>query len=136
MLDLIARLGRLRPGRTPRIGGTALRERMQAVAARVARAFPRPRVLYVLWPDPLIVPGRASMVSELIDVAGGDSVTADGGHGYPRYSLEAAVARNPEVIILATTARQPSPLIARQVGALHPACRPSRPGGCTRSTAS
>jgi iron complex transport system substrate-binding protein len=89
---------------------TALRERMQAVAARV-EGRPRPRVLYVLWPDPLIVPGRASLVSELIALAGGDSVTADGGQGYPRYSLEAALARNPEVIILASHGSEKSPLM-------------------------
>jgi iron complex transport system substrate-binding protein len=63
---------------------------------------PRPRTLYVLWPDPLIVPGRDALVSELIALAGGESVTADQGAGYPRMSLEAAVARAPEVIILAS----------------------------------
>ena len=40
-------------------------------------------------------------MSELIAEAGGESVTADQGHGYPRMSLEAAVGRAPEVIILA-----------------------------------
>jgi iron complex transport system substrate-binding protein len=75
VLDLIARLGRLADrGDAADRTVTALRERMQAVAARVD-GRPRPRVLYVLWPDPLIVPGRASLVSELIALAGGDSVT-------------------------------------------------------------
>jgi iron complex transport system substrate-binding protein len=69
----------------------------------------------VLWPDPLIVPGRASMLTELIDVAGGISITAGDGDAYPRFSLEAAVARAPEVIILAdhstgsSTAGRPAP---------------------------
>lgn len=110
VLDLLTRLGRL----TDRADAAdravaALRERIQAVADRVD-GRPRPRVLYVLWPDPLIVPGRASLVSELITLAGGDSVTADGGQGYPRYSLEAALARNPEVIILASHGSEKSPL--------------------------
>jgi len=77
-----------------------LRQRIKAVAERVA-ARPRPRLLYVLWPEPLIVPGRGAMVSELITLAGGESVTAGAGDGYPRYSLEAAVALAPEVIVLA-----------------------------------
>jgi ABC-type Fe3+-hydroxamate transport system substrate-binding protein len=59
-------------------------------------------VLYAVWPDPLIVPGRDALVTELIDLAGGDSITAGDGDAYPRFSLEAAVARNPEVIVLAT----------------------------------
>jgi len=77
-----------------------LERRVRAVAVRVA-ALPRPRVLYVVWPEPLIVPGRGAAVTELIELAGGESVSADGPEGYPRYSVEAAVARGPEVIILA-----------------------------------
>jgi iron complex transport system substrate-binding protein len=63
--------------------------------------YPRPRVLYVLWPEPLIVPGRQSMLNELIELAGGESITGTDGDAYPRFSLEAAVARAPDVIILA-----------------------------------
>jgi iron complex transport system substrate-binding protein len=73
---------------------------VEAVRRAVA-PFPRPRVLYVLWPDPLIVPGRASILTELIEIAGGVSITAGDGDAYPRLSLEAAVTRAPEVIILA-----------------------------------
>ena len=77
-----------------------MQRRIEAVRRAVA-PFPRRRVLYVLWPDPLIVPGRESMLTELIEVAGGTSITAADGEAYPRFSLEAAVARAPEVIILA-----------------------------------
>jgi iron complex transport system substrate-binding protein len=76
------------------------RLRIRAVAERVA-ARPRPRVLYVLWPDPLIVPARGAVVTELIALAGGESVTAGAGEGYPRYSVEAAVAHAPDIILLA-----------------------------------
>ena len=110
VLDLLSRLGRLTDrGEAADRAVAALRQRMQAVATRVA-GRPRPRVLYVLWPDPLIVPARDALVSELIALAGGDSVTADGGQGYPRYSMEAALARNPEVIILASHGSEKSPL--------------------------
>ena len=77
-----------------------LERRIAAVRDRV-KGRPQPRVLYVLWPEPLIVPGRGALVSELIVLAGGASVTADQGQGYPRMSLEAAVGRAPEVIVLA-----------------------------------
>lgn len=111
VLDLLSRLGRLADrGEAADRAVAALRERIQAVSARVA-GRPRPRVLYVLWPDPLIVPARDALVSELIALAGGDSVTADGGQGYPRYSMEAALARNPEVIILASHGSERSPLV-------------------------
>ena len=111
VLELIARLGRLtdRAAAADRLVGQ-LRARIQAVSARVA-GRPRPRVLYVLWQEPLIVPGHGALVSELIALAGGDSVTADGGAGYPRYSMEAALARNPEVILIAGHDGTASPLV-------------------------
>jgi iron complex transport system substrate-binding protein len=99
--DVAARLGEL-TGRRDAVG--PLLAALDARIERVARAvgpFPRPRVLYVLWPEPLIVPGRESMITELIRLAGGDSITADEASDYPRFSLEAAVARAPEVIVLA-----------------------------------
>ena len=111
VLDVIARLGRLteRSEAADRTVST-MRDRIEAVTTRVSGRG-RPRVLYVLWPDPLIVPGRRALVSELIAIAGGESVTADGGQGYPRYSMEAALARNPEVIVLASHGSERSPLV-------------------------
>lgn len=111
VLDLVGRLGRLtdRVEEADRVL-TRLRERIHAVSAQVAGRA-RPRILYVLWPDPLIVPARGALVSELIALAGGDSVTADGGQGYPRYSMEAALVRNPEVILIASHDATRSPLV-------------------------
>jgi iron complex transport system substrate-binding protein len=101
MLDLIARVGALtgREAAVPALSAD-IQRKIDAVRRAVA-PYPRPRVLYVLWPEPLIVPGRASMLTELIELAGGESITAREGEAYPRFSLEAAVARAPEVIILA-----------------------------------
>jgi len=101
MMDVIGRLGAL----TGRPGSVApLVERLRARIAAIAGAVSgrrRPRVLYVLWPEPLLVPGRSAIVTELIALAGGDSITAGEAGDYPRYSIEAAVARAPEVIVLA-----------------------------------
>jgi iron complex transport system substrate-binding protein len=99
--DMIARIGAL-TGRQAAVGPLteSLTRRMQAVRQAVA-PFPRPRVLYVIWPEPLIVPGRQSLLTELIDLAGGDSVTSGQEAAYVRFSVEAAVALAPQVIVLA-----------------------------------
>ena len=101
MLDMVARVAALieRPeAAAPLVA--SIRQRIDAIRARVA-PLPTPRVLYVLWPEPLIVPGRTSHLTELIELAGGRSITAGEGESYVRFSLEAAVARAPEVIVLA-----------------------------------
>jgi iron complex transport system substrate-binding protein len=98
---LIARMGELtgqRDAVRPLLDG--LRARVQRVVDAVA-SLPRRRVLYVLWPDPIIVPGREGIVTELIELAGGESLTAAMAGGYPRLSLEAVVAYQPDVILLA-----------------------------------
>lgn len=91
----------------------ALTGRLQARVDALTRAVrwrPRPRVLYVLWPEPLIVPGRDSIVTELIRLAGGESITATEPSDYPRFSMEAAVVRAPEVIVLARHGTGSGPL--------------------------
>ena len=101
MYDLIARVGAL-TGRRDAVGPlvAGIQRRIDAVRAAV-KARPAPRVLYVLWPDPLLVPGRDSHLTEMIELAGGRSITAGEPVSYVRFSIEAAVARAPEVIVLA-----------------------------------
>lgn len=102
MTALIARVGELTERRDAAAALVARLEQRIAVVTRAVLTRARPRVLYVLWPEPLIVPGRESLITELIRIAGGESITAGEADSYPRYSLEAAVARAPEVILLAT----------------------------------
>ncbi len=47
----------------------------------------------------LIVAGRASYLNEIIELAGGDNVFHDAVAAYPAVSLEAVLARNPNVIV-------------------------------------
>lgn len=101
VFDVAARLGAL-TGRAEaaRALAAGLERRIEAVR-RTVQGQARPRVLYVLWADPLVVPGRGALVTELIALAGGDSVSASEPGEYPRLGLEAAIARAPEVIVVA-----------------------------------
>jgi ABC-type Fe3+-hydroxamate transport system substrate-binding protein len=113
-IGLIGRLGELtgRPGAAGHIV-QRMERRIEAVKNAVA-PFARPRVLYVLWPEPLIVPGRDALVTELIQLAGGDSITAGEPDAYPRFSMEAAVARDPEIIVLANHGTGSGPIPAER----------------------
>ncbi len=129
VLDLVARVGEL-TGRAEAVGaaGGPDERRHRAACGRSCSRIRAPRVLYVLWPDPLIVPARHALVTELIEIAGGRSVTDVDGDAYPRYSLEAAVAAAPEVIILASHGSRSGPVVAREVGAPgQPSRHPERP---------
>jgi iron complex transport system substrate-binding protein len=100
VLDSIARIGEvLGRGDVGRARVAAMRRDADAVARAVVGA-PRPRVLYVVWPNPLIAPGRGTLITELIERAGGESVTGAETLPYPRLSLETVVERRPDRIIV------------------------------------
>lgn len=64
VLDLISRLGALTEHPVPAARFvTALDTSIRMLVGRVA-PLGRPRVLYVLWPEPVIVPGRGALVFE------------------------------------------------------------------------
>ena len=74
-----------------------MRRRMAAVSEKV-KNLSRPRVLYVVWIDPLIVAGRATVIDDLIRMAGGENTVR--ASGFPPYGLEQVVAHPPDVILL------------------------------------
>ena len=58
----------------------------------------RPRVFYIVWHDPLMAAGSATLQDDLIEKAGGINIARDL-TGYADISLEAFIAANPEVMI-------------------------------------
>lgn len=60
------------------------------------------RVFYQVSGEPLYTIGRDAYLTDLVRRAGGVSVTADVPSAFPRYSDEAALAAQPEAIILPT----------------------------------
>jgi iron complex transport system substrate-binding protein len=75
-----------------------LQGRLREVRARVA-GRPPPRLLFIVWGEPLVVPGRPSYLTDAMARAGGQSVTADAPIAWPTFEVEAAIARAPEVIL-------------------------------------
>jgi iron complex transport system substrate-binding protein len=59
----------------------------------------RPRVLYIVWHDPLMTVGPDTRIHQLIEAAGGTNIARNMDEGYPTISLEVVVLANPEIII-------------------------------------
>ena len=76
-----------------------LQAREKAVRARISGKS-RPIVFFLLWPDPIMTAGRGAFITELIEIAGGKSVTADMPSEWPRLSFEVIVAQQPEYLLL------------------------------------
>ena len=82
-----------------------LNERLREIERRLKGQKPI-RLLYVVWNDPLIVPGAPAFLTDALRYAGADSITADAPAAWPAYSLESAIARAPEVILTSSHNRQ------------------------------
>jgi iron complex transport system substrate-binding protein len=78
-----------------------IQRRMAAVASAVA-GQPHPRVLYLVWTDPLIAAGPLTYIHDLIEMAGGANVVRERSVPYPRLGWEAVVRAAPEVILVAS----------------------------------
>ena len=76
-----------------------LRARVDAVKARVA-GQPKVRVFMAIWYDPVMTIGKRAFISELIEAAGGRSVTDDIAQEWPEVSLETIVSRQPDALLL------------------------------------
>jgi iron complex transport system substrate-binding protein len=83
-----------------------LRARRDGVITRV-RGLARPRVLLVIWPEPVTTIGRQAFITDIINAAGGQSVTEDLPQQYPRISLEEVLRRNPDWLLLPANGHQP-----------------------------
>jgi iron complex transport system substrate-binding protein len=75
-----------------------LRTRVEAVKVRVADK-PRLSIFMAIWYDPVMTIGKRAFISELIEAAGGRSVTDDISQEWPEVSLETIVSRQPDALL-------------------------------------
>jgi ABC-type Fe3+-hydroxamate transport system substrate-binding protein len=78
---------------------SVLRERAAAVRQWVS-GKPVINVLMPIWYDPIVTIGKTAYMTDMIQIAGGHSVTSDIGEEWPEVSLEAVLARAPEALVL------------------------------------
>ena len=79
---------------------TSLSARANAVRQMNPGSLQKVRVFIQISNEPLFTIGRDSFLTELLEQAGGTSVTKDVPTGYPKLSKETAAALDPDVIIL------------------------------------
>ena len=76
-----------------------LAQRIAAVKERSV-GKPAPRVLVPIWYDPIITIGKNAFITEIVEAAGGRSVTDDLVPDWPQISMETVIARAPEALLL------------------------------------
>lgn len=93
--------------------------RRDSVAKRASEFWAertRPRVYVELWADPLTTPGRDSFLTDLVSLAGGESIGAELSDPYAHSSAEWVIHEKPDAIVLAymLTSVRPDPATLAQ----------------------
>ncbi len=78
---------------------TNLQRRIDAVKTRT-KNLPAPAVFMPIWYDPIITPGKHAFITQIIETAGGRSVTDDLPTEWPQISMEALLVRAPNALLL------------------------------------
>jgi iron complex transport system substrate-binding protein len=77
----------------------SLQQRVDAVKART-KGLPAPRVFMPIWYDPVTTIGKNAFITEVIEAAGGRSVTDDLSTEWPQISMEVVLERAPDALLL------------------------------------
>jgi iron complex transport system substrate-binding protein len=64
------------------------------------RSAMRKKVLFIIWPEPLIVAGRGSITDDAFTLLGEKNIANDSRTSYPKYSIEEIIRRAPDVIFI------------------------------------
>jgi iron complex transport system substrate-binding protein len=68
----------------------------------------REKILFIVWPDPLIVAGPGTVIDDAIKIAGAENVAARSISEYPKYSIEAILQDRPDMIVIGPDMRENS----------------------------
>ena len=77
----------------------SLQQRIDAVKTRT-KDLPAPRVFMPIWYDPITTIGKNAFITEIIEAAGGRSVTDDLPTEWPQISMEVVLERAPDALLL------------------------------------
>ena len=58
------------------------------------------KVLFMIWPEPLIVAGPGTAIDDAIDLLDATNIADDAVIQYPKYSIEEVVLRSPDIIFV------------------------------------
>jgi iron complex transport system substrate-binding protein len=75
----------------------ALRSRERDKSVPASR---RSKVLFIVWPEPLIVAGPGTAVDDAITLLGHENIASQVKVAYPKYSLEEIIHQSPDVIFI------------------------------------
>jgi len=76
------------------------RYKKRNAARRTGRSATRKKVLFIIWPEPLIVAGPGTVMDDAIGLLGYENIAVSAKTSYPKYSIEEVIRQAPDVIFV------------------------------------
>ena len=86
-----------------------VKERADSLAGRIETSLKKlkitghsqkKKVLFIIWPEPLIVAGPNTAMDDTITLLGSENIASKAKTSYPKYSVEEIIRQAPDVIII------------------------------------
>ncbi len=58
------------------------------------------KVLFIVWPEPLIVAGPGTAIDDVINLLGYENIASKAKSTYPKYSIEEVIRQSPDIIFI------------------------------------
>jgi iron complex transport system substrate-binding protein len=76
------------------------RMRINHLSLVTRHSLPKKKVLFIIWPEPLIVAGSGTAIDDAITLLGCENIASKTNTSYPTYSIEEIIHRAPDVIFI------------------------------------
>ena len=79
------------------------------------------KVLFIVWPEPLIVAGPGTEIDDVISLLGYKNIASTAKTSYPKYSIEEIIQQSPDVIFIGkghTDMKEMSQGLLRKIGSV------------------
>jgi iron complex transport system substrate-binding protein len=93
----------------------SLQQRVDAVRERT-KNLPAPKIFMPIWYDPITTIGKKAFITEVIEAAGGRSVTDDLPAEWPQISMEVVLERAPEALLMVRGGKMTLPVLLDRPG--------------------
>jgi iron complex transport system substrate-binding protein len=67
---------------------------------RNAQPVTSKKVLFIVWPEPLIVAGPGTLIDDAIKIIGKENIASKAKASYPKYSIEEVLRQSPDIIFI------------------------------------
>jgi iron complex transport system substrate-binding protein len=77
-----------------------IEDTLTKTSLRHIRTRNKKKILFVVWPEPLIVAGSGTVINDTLVLFGQENIAARAKTAYPKYSVEEVIRQSPDIVFI------------------------------------